>query len=207
MAKATDTRERILVIAESAILEKGFGATSIEEIIAAAGITKSGFFYHFADKTMLAREILVRYLVEEERLMDSIFDRARELVDDPLQGFLAGLKMLAEAMYDLPANHPGCLVATYCYQERLFDREVRQMMRHGALAWRKRFLATLDEIETIYPPRDKVDREALADMVNAVVEGGIVMAKALDDPRALGDQVMLFRTFVKLLYSPQAAAA
>ena len=48
--KGSDTRERILDVAEAAVLEKGFAATSIEEVIAAVGITKSGFFYHFKDK-------------------------------------------------------------------------------------------------------------------------------------------------------------
>ena len=41
------TREMLLDAAESAVLEKGFSATSIDELIAAVGITKGGFFYHF----------------------------------------------------------------------------------------------------------------------------------------------------------------
>jgi AcrR family transcriptional regulator len=53
--KGSDTRERILDVAEGAVLEKGFAATSIEEVIAAVGITKSGFFYHFKDKNELAK--------------------------------------------------------------------------------------------------------------------------------------------------------
>ena len=50
-----DTRARILEVAEAAVLAKGFASTSIEEIIAAVGITKSGFFYHFRDKSALAK--------------------------------------------------------------------------------------------------------------------------------------------------------
>jgi len=42
--KGTDTRERILDVAEAAVLEKGFAATSIDELVAAVSITKSGFF-------------------------------------------------------------------------------------------------------------------------------------------------------------------
>ena len=41
--KGSDTKERILDVAEAAVLEKGFAATSIEELIAAVDITKSGF--------------------------------------------------------------------------------------------------------------------------------------------------------------------
>jgi hypothetical protein len=39
--KTGDTRERLLELAESAVLAKGFAATSIDELIAAAGISKA----------------------------------------------------------------------------------------------------------------------------------------------------------------------
>ena len=39
--QANDTKERILTVAEAAVIEKGFAATSIEELIAAVGITKA----------------------------------------------------------------------------------------------------------------------------------------------------------------------
>ncbi len=71
--KRGDARERLLKLAEAAVLEKGFGATSIEELIAAAGITKSGFFYHFKDKTELARALLERYIAREQGLFDELF--------------------------------------------------------------------------------------------------------------------------------------
>ena len=115
MGKGTQTKNRIMDIAQSAILQKGFGATSIEELIVEAEITKSGFFYHFKDKSELARALLERYLAQDEDYFDEIFDRASELIEDPLQSFLVGLKMMAETMADLPDGHPGCLVAIYCY--------------------------------------------------------------------------------------------
>lgn len=40
MRKGEKTRNRILDIAEASILQKGFGATSIDEVIAEAEITK-----------------------------------------------------------------------------------------------------------------------------------------------------------------------
>src|SRR6478609_10907356 len=71
--KGSDTRERVLDVAEAAVLEKGFAATSIEEVIAEVGITKSGFFYHFKDKNELAKALLVRYVERE----DALFGAAR----------------------------------------------------------------------------------------------------------------------------------
>jgi AcrR family transcriptional regulator len=189
-------------IAEASILSKGFGATSIEEIIAEAEITKSGFFYHFKDKNELARALLLRYLESEEEILDGLFDRARELHDDPLHAFLIGLKLFSEMMADLPSGHPGCLVATYCYNERLFDRDVREINRQAVLQWRQRFLQIFEEIAAIYPPREEVDMEDLADMVSNTVEGGIVMSKAVNQPMVLSRQILLFRSYVKLLFLP-----
>jgi len=53
--KGERTREKILDIAYECIVQKGFAATSIEELVETAGITKSGFFYHFRDKNDMAR--------------------------------------------------------------------------------------------------------------------------------------------------------
>src|SRR5688572_27759899 len=108
LRKGSDTRERLLALAERAVLAKGFAATSIEELIVAAGITKSGFFYHFKDKGELAKALLLRYLAQDKALLDDLFARADELNEDPLHGFLVGLKLFAEMMADLPEAHPGC---------------------------------------------------------------------------------------------------
>jgi len=196
-----DARERILALAETAVLEKGFGATSIEELIAAAGITKSGFFYHFRDKTELARNLLVRYIERENGLFDDLFRRADELNEDPLHGFLVGLKMLADLLGDLPSGHPGCLVASYCYQERLFDQEVRDLNAAAVLAWRHRFRERLDRIAERYPPRIRVDLDDLADMLSVIADGGIVLSKAVKDSRALSRQVLLYREFVRVIFT------
>ena len=151
--KGADTRERILDVAEASVLDKGFSATSIEEVIAAVGITKSGSFYHLKDKNELAKALLVRYVEREDALFDELFARADELNDDPLHGFLVGLRMMSELMADLPNGHPGCLVASYCYQDRLFDKEVRAITASAVLNWRKRFRQRLDLIAERYPPR------------------------------------------------------
>lgn len=200
--RKSDARERLLQLAEQAVLEKGFSATSIEELIAGAGITKSGFFYHFKDKTELARVLLVRYIEREHALFDDLFRRADELNDDPLHGFLVGLKMLAEMMSDLPSGHPGCLIASYCYQERLFDQNVRDLNAEAVLAWRYRFRARLERIAALYPPRVAVDLDSLADMLSAVTDGGIIQSKVLKDKQALTRQVLLYREFVRLIFTP-----
>lgn len=205
MAKGSETRERILEIAEASVLSKGFGATSIEEVIAEAGITKSGFFYHFRDKNELARAMLVRYVEENDRLFADLFGRGEELADDPLQAFLIGLKLLAETLADLPNGHPGCMIASVCYQERLFDREDCAIMTRSVEGWNAFFRKRLSAIVDAYPAAEPVDLDQLANMMSCVVDGGIIMSKVLNDPAILPQQVLMFRSYVRLLFKPSAA--
>ena len=182
------------------MLEKGFAATSIDELIAAVGITKSGFFYHFKDKGELARALLVRYVERENALFDDLFRRADELNEDPLHGFLVGLKMLAEMMADLPGGHPGCLVASYCYQDRLFDREVRELNAAAVLGWRRRFRdAPRADRRALSAAHRRRPRRPRRHAVGAV-DGGIILSKVLNDRDALPRQVMLYRDFVRAVF-------
>lgn len=192
-------------IAQEAILAKGFDATSIEEIVASAEITKSGFFYHFRDKNALAHALIERHIEVEDAIFDDLFARARELSDDPLQVFLIGLKFLAELLADIPEGHPGCIVATAAYQDRLFNRDVREANKRAVLGWRGRFRAMFDEIVALYPPNEDVDLDALADYVSSVIEGGLTLSRALGTPAILPEQILLLRTSIKLLFAPRPA--
>jgi TetR/AcrR family transcriptional repressor of nem operon len=198
--KGERTRDRILDVAYDAIIHKGFAGTSIDELVEAAGITKSGFFYHFKDKGDLARQLLVRFLAEDDEVMDQLTLRAQQLVDDPLQRFLLFLNLYAEMVDGLEELHPGCLVASIVYQDQVFDREVQRLNSEAVIRWRARFLGWLEAIDEKYEPVLPVDRETLADGLSAVVEGSIVLAKALSDPKLMGRQLRLFRDMIRTTY-------
>ncbi|MCE9520964.1 MAG: TetR/AcrR family transcriptional regulator [Alphaproteobacteria bacterium] len=200
--KPASTRERLLELAEQMVLRKGFASTSIEELIAGVGITKSGFFYHFKDKNDLARALMQRYLEDNKRQLDGIFARAAELHEDPLHSFLIGLKLFAELMNSVHDVHPGCIAAAVIYQDQAFDAEVRSLSAEGMLDWRKRFRTHLDRIVKRYPPKIDVDLDSLADMMSALADGGIILSKALKDRTTLPAQIMHYRNYIKLLFEP-----
>jgi len=202
LSKGEQTRERLLDIAQDAVLHKGFAGTSLDEIIAEAGLTKSGFFYHFKDKNDLAKALLQRYLDRETLLFDRLFKQADDLSEDPLHGFLIFLKLFADVMGDIPNGHPGCLVASYCYQDFLFSQDVRDLNAQGLTSWRNRFRARLELIAQRYPPRIDVDFDALADMLSAVADGGIILSKSLRDPSLFPRQILQYRAYVQLVFSP-----
>jgi TetR/AcrR family transcriptional repressor of nem operon len=198
--RGTATREKILDIAKSAVLAKGFQATSIDEIIAEAGITKSGFFYHFHDKNELARALVRRFRDQVEAVLEDTFGRAGELTDDPLQRFLIGLKLFAELVAEDHRDGSGCIIASICYQERLFDREVMSSIRDFSQSWRQRFHGYLSDIAKQYELAPGVDLDDLSDMLACIIDGAIIMARVNNDHRFIERQVLAYRAQVRMAF-------
>ncbi len=55
--RGQETRERILAVALKEFAARGYAAVTVEEIAAAAGVTKGAVYYWFTDKDDLGREL------------------------------------------------------------------------------------------------------------------------------------------------------
>jgi TetR/AcrR family transcriptional repressor of nem operon len=193
-------RDRILEVAHDAVIAKGFDATSIDEIAAAVEISRAGFFYHFPDKNSLARALIERQIEDEGRMIDGFMTRAAELSDDPLQQLLITLRLMGEGYAEVPGGYQGCILASATYQDRLFDAEVKAANRRALLGFRERFQGLFERIAALHPPREPVDPAEMADLVNGIIEGAIILARGMGDPPLLTRQVLLARQLIKSLY-------
>lgn len=63
------TRERILAVAAALFAERGYRATSMQEIADRVGITKAALYYHFAAKEDVLRELTGPMLDELEQAL------------------------------------------------------------------------------------------------------------------------------------------
>jgi AcrR family transcriptional regulator len=201
--KQEGTRERILSVAETIILQRGFSATSIDDILQNAAITKGGFFYHFNGKKELARALVERYLDEDDRIFAGLFAQADAQSDDPLQQVLLFLEQFADMMRTLQDTHPGCLVASFTYESQQLDADVHELVKQGVLIWRKLLLARLEKVAALYSARAPMSLTAVADMFTSSVEGGIILSRILQSNEPLADQIMLYRQYLQLLFQPQ----
>ncbi|SEG07938.1 TetR/AcrR family transcriptional regulator [Marinobacterium lutimaris] len=198
--RSNSSRDRLLQTAESLILQQGFAGTSIDHILEKAALTKGGFFYHFKGKAELAKALVQRYLEGDSQIFDGLFVRARSLSEDPLHQLLIFLNLFAEMMNDLEETHPGCLVAGFTYETQQFDDEVRALIKQGVLSWREMITAQLAAIDEVYLPRQETQRETLADMFTAIVEGGIILSRIFQSNDRIRDQILLYRDYLRLLY-------
>ena len=199
--KGENTKENILNIAQDLMLQKGFAGTSIDEIIAESNITKSGFFYHFDSKNDLAKHLMLKYQRDDEVFFNDLIQRAKELSEDPLQQVLIFLKLLAEAMGNLPDVHPGCLVATFTSADQLLNQEVKDVTADCILSWRRLFRKILEEAASKHVMKIDTPLDDLADMLSTIIEGGIITSRSLSEQKILPQQILLYRDHIRLIFN------
>lgn len=198
--KGEATKENILEIAQNLILKKGFSGTSIDEIISASNLTKSGFFYHFESKNDLAKHLMLKYQRDDDVFFNGLFTRAKELSEDPLQQMLIFLKLLAEAMENLPDVHPGCLIAAFTTAHQQLNDEVKEVTAQCTLSWRDLFARHLESISQQYVMKTETPIDELADMLSAIIEGGIILSRTLAEQKILPQQILLYRNHLRMLF-------
>ena len=66
-------REKLLEKACSTFGQKGYKATSVDDLLEAAGVSPSNFYYHFDSKEKLAYEVLDALLAQSRARIEPIF--------------------------------------------------------------------------------------------------------------------------------------
>ena len=194
------TRERILDAAQALILDHGYGATTVDAVVARAGITKGAFFHHFGAKADLARALVDRYARLDRELLEHHVERAKKLASDPLERVLVLIGLYEEDFEALAEPFPGCLFASYVYENKLLEGGTLDVVRESTLMWRDVMKKLLEEVAAVHPPRIPVDLESLADLFYALTEGSFIMTKTLADKTLLARHAAHLRNYLKLLF-------
>ncbi|MCA0401860.1 MAG: TetR/AcrR family transcriptional regulator [Proteobacteria bacterium] len=108
MARTGTAREKILAATLKLVREKGFTATTVDDLCTAAGVTKGAFFHHFASK-----EALGVAAAEHWSATTSAFFAAAPYhrVDDPMERLLAYIQFRRDILRGELAEFT-CLVGT-----------------------------------------------------------------------------------------------
>jgi AcrR family transcriptional regulator len=77
----TSARERVLDAAVELFATQGYSATTVSQVIERAGLTKGGFYHHFASKDELLYEVYGDLISRQAAAMDEIFARGLARAD------------------------------------------------------------------------------------------------------------------------------
>ena len=200
MDGTTNTRERIIEVAERLLFQQGFSGTSLADIMNATELTKGAFFHHFKNKHELAHTVLARWADNDDALVKELTTRAAELADTPLQEATLFIKLFEDWLGKLEEPSNGCLFASFTYESEQFDVEMHQYVRDRLRIWMGLYRGIFERAADNEPARaNGVTGTTLTEMLATIFEGGLLLGRALDDRHWLIRQLQQFRHYMKLV--------
>ena len=195
------TRNRIMDVAQSMVLDVGLAGTSVEKVIEGAGVTKGTFFYHFKTKHDLAAALIERYADQDEHHFADAMSKAEQLARDPLQQLLISVGLFIEMTEQLEEPFPGCLYASYCYQSGAISSQSMAQVERMMLFWRERLGEKVEAVIRQNPPRIPVKAHQVADHVLTTFEGAFILSKVMKEPKLASEQLVQCRNYLELLFA------
>ena len=189
-------RDKILAAAFSLIRARGYAATTVDDLCAAAGVTKGAFFHHFNSKEDLA----VAAADHWSETTDAFFAGASyHHHADPLDRVL-GYIDFRKAILKGTVPEFTCLVGTmvqeaYESHPAIRDAVDRSISRHAA-----KVEADIEEAMRRYRLDDGWTAASLALHTQAVLQGAFILAKAKGGAAIAADSIDHLRRYVELLF-------
>lgn len=172
------SRERIVERAAELFADHGIAATSVDEVLAAAGAGKGQFYHYFRGRDELAAAAVgfrcaqvVAGLTEALGGVSSLAELERALA-----GFVAGFEEM---------GMPGCPIGTLSTEVAGHNEEARLAAAAGFDAWERLLAGVLERMRQRGELRADAEPARLATALLASIEGGMVLAQARKDMSSL----------------------
>jgi len=187
----------LLDVALRVLREKGYNGITVDELCAAAGVTKGAFFHHFKSKEDMAVAAADHWSpVTGEMFTQAAYHRSA----DPLDRVLGYLDLRASLIRGAPAEF-SCVAGTMTQETFLSHPQIRQACAASIIGHARTLEQDLAEAIDKYQPLGGLTAHGLAIHTQAVLQGAFILAKAADDPQVAVDSVLHLRRYFELLFA------
>lgn len=190
-------RSKLIEAAHATVRAKGYSATSVDELCAAAGVTKGAFFHHFPSKEALAVAAAGAWTDMAEQRIFTLPDWTR--IADPLDRLLGHIDFRF-AMLNGPIEDFTCFVGTMVQEAFGTSDVIRAACDASITAYAKRLAEDIQPAINKYGTGSAITAIGLAYHIQAVLQGAFIMAKAKGDPAIARETVTHLKRYVTMLF-------
>jgi AcrR family transcriptional regulator len=188
-----DTRLRIILAAMRLFAEKGYGSTSVQDILREAGANAGSLYHAFATKQDVLLAVLGAY---RDGIEPMLLAPAWEGVDDPIERVFALLAAYRRMLVDTDCLY-GCPIGSLALELHEPDPPVRELLAVNFTGWTGHIERCLDTAGDRLPAA--IDRKALAAAILTIMEGGVMQARTHRDLAPFDASVAMLRDYVRRL--------
>jgi TetR/AcrR family transcriptional regulator, transcriptional repressor for nem operon len=190
---AQSTADRLAFAAMRLFLEKGYGSTSVQDILREAKANAGSLYHAFPTKQDVLIAVLSMY---REGLYPMLLNPAWEGVGDPIERIFALLARYRQALEITECTY-GCPIGSLALELHEPDPPVRELLAANFDGWTNAVKVCLDQAKDRFP--EGTDTEALSQFILTVMEGGVMQARTHRNLKAYDASVAALRDYLKLL--------
>jgi TetR/AcrR family transcriptional repressor of nem operon len=189
-------KDKLLDAAVHVVRQKGYAATSVDDLCKAAGVTKGAFFHHFESKEALAVAAAqywndftsaffrsAPYHAHKDPLdrVLGYIDFRRQIIQGSLQDYTCLLGTMVQEAYDTsPRIREACDAA---------------ISNHAAV-----IAGDIAAAKKLHAPQAKWSPEELALFTQVVIQGSFILAKARHGPELAESSILHLRRYIEFLF-------
>lgn len=129
-------QKRVLEVAATLFLEKGFAYTSMDELVRVSKVSKSNVYYHFSNKEELLEGVVDYWIDMYQSAIDDVMSQNQFLVEERVQMFL---KQLSQGVQSREYQG-GCPFITLYIQSPAQATQIKEKIGLFLQDYKRKFL-------------------------------------------------------------------
>jgi AcrR family transcriptional regulator len=172
------SRERIVERAAELFAERGVAATSLDEVLAAAGAGKGQLYHYFRGRDELVEAAVGLRCAQVLTVLTQALGAVASLaeLEQALAGFADGYEQM---------GLPGCPIGSLAAEVAERNEDARRQTAAAFDAWQQLFTDALERMRDRGELRADAPSAVLATALLASIEGGMVLSQARKDAASL----------------------
>jgi AcrR family transcriptional regulator len=174
------SRERIVDAAAAQVAQRGAAGVRLDQILEAAGASKSQLYHYFSDKGDLVRAVIARRVGETVHCQGPLIGSIESLDD---------IRRWFDWLIEQNTKHscPGCPLGTLASELADCDEAARVDLVSGFDTWMSYVIDGLGRMQARGELVEQADPQRLGHAIFASLQGGLLLSKTTKDPQYLSD--------------------
>lgn len=191
-----DTRNRILLTAMELFWEKGYGSTSVSDILSRSQVHSGSLYHFFPGKQDVLVGVLEWY---RDGIWENLLNPVWQGVEDPVERIFALLSGYRNHLVVTDCTY-GCPIGSLALELHEPDPRVRELLAANFTNWST---AIRDCLEAAGDRFGDIDTAALGEYVLTVMEGAVMQARTYRDLGYFDRNIAMLRQHFELLEATQ----
>lgn len=191
--RGAKTRARIVTAAADLMYVQGVGATTLDDVVAASGVSKSQLYHHFSGKDSLVRAVI-------DHTGERVIERERDALGHI--STIAGLRRWRNALVQnnaLRHGAYGCALGSLASEVADHDDVARRALSELFIEWQGLLAGVLRRLQDNGALSPKASVDQLATGLMGALQGGYMLAQTARDVTPMATSIDMALTHIESL--------